>query len=321
MYYIGMEKFDVKEYFKTNNLVLAPMAGYSDIGFRHLCKKYGAGLVFTEMVSAKALLHNSEKTKVLMSTEPTEKPIALQLFGNDPEDFKNVLKLNIINKFDVIDINMGCPAPKIVKNGEGSALLEDIKLAEEIIKACVQTTEKPVSVKFRSGVRADKICVEEFATMCERAGASFITIHPRTREQGYSGHSDWELIKKVRSLIKIPIVASGDVLTFFDLKYLIDECGADAVMVGRGAVGRPEIFKELKTAKKVKLTLKQKIAQIKQHSKKLLKYYSYEVVSLEMKKHILAYVKSEPNATKLKLQIAQLNDINKIVELLENQIN
>ncbi len=316
-----MEKFNAKEYFKHNKLVLAPMAGYTDIGFRHLCRKYGAGLLFTEMISAKALLHNSEKTFTLMEILPDEHPIALQLFGNDPQDFKEVLQLDVVKNFDVVDINMGCPAPKIVKNGEGSALMENFKLAEEIIKTCVKYSSKPVSVKFRSGINENSICALEFAKMCENAGASFITLHPRTREQGYAGHSNWELIKEVANAVSIPVIASGDVLTFFDLKYLIKDCGASAVMVGRGAVGKPEIFKELESGCNISLSLQDKIQQITEHKNYLLKYYSKRAVSLEMKKHILAYVKSEVNATKLKIEIAKLNDIDDIINFLQNQIN
>ncbi len=191
-----MENFSIKDYLNTHPLLLAPMAGYTDIGFRTLCRKYGAGIVFTEMVSVKAILHDSEKTKLLMETNQSEHPIALQLFGHDPKDFEEVLKLDLVKDFDIIDINMGCPAPKIVKNGEGSALLENISLAEEIIRTCVKNTTKPVSVKFRSGVSDENLVYINFAKMCERAGASFITFHPRTRNQGYAGHSDWEKLKE-----------------------------------------------------------------------------------------------------------------------------
>ncbi len=315
-----MEKFNVKEYLKNNKLLLAPMAGYTDIGFRHLCRTFGAGIVFTEMISCKAILHNSEKTKTLMVTEPDEHPIALQLFGNDPKDFEEVLKKPFIEEFDIIDINMGCPAPKIVKNGEGSALLENLPLAEEIIKTCVKTTKLPVSVKFRSGVDDNHLVFEEFAKMCERAGASFITFHPRTRVQGYAGHSDWEKLKIVTQKVKIPVIASGDCLTYFDFNYLIEQCGVSGVMIGRGAVGRPEIFAEIKNNEKINLPLSEKLQQIKIHSEYLLKYNPETVVSCEMKKHILAYVKNLDNSTKMRIELSRCGNLKDAIKYLEEQL-
>ncbi len=316
-----MTNFNPKEYFKINNLVLAPMAGYTDIGFRHLCRKYGVGLVFTEMISAKAILYNNEKTLQLMASTEDEHPIALQLFGNDPKDFEKVLKRNEIEHFDVIDINMGCPAPKIVKNGEGSALLEDIDLAREIVTTCVKNTTKPISVKFRSGVDEDHNVAVEFAKMCEEAGASFITFHPRTRVQGYAGRADWEQIKKVVDAVTIPVVASGDVLTFFDLRYLIDECKASAVMVGRGAVGKPEIFAELKNNTKLTLSLNEKIAQIEEHINWMRQFFNENYVSSEMKKHILSYVKSFDGAIEMKKRVAVVKNIDECVKILKEYAN
>ncbi|MBP3630376.1 MAG: tRNA dihydrouridine synthase DusB [Clostridia bacterium] len=316
-----MTNFNPKEYFKKNNLVLAPMAGYTDIGFRHLCRSYGAGLVFTEMISAKAILYNNEKTLQLMASTEDEHPIALQLFGNCPEDFEQVLKRPEIRHFDVIDINMGCPAPKIVKNGEGSALLENIDLARQIIRTTVQNTHKPVSVKFRSGVDDEHIIAVEFAKMCEEEGVAFITFHPRTRAQGYAGHSDWEQIKQVVDAVNIPVIASGDVLTYLDLQYLINNCGASAVMVGRGAVGNPEIFYELKNNRKTKLTLKDKIAQIEVHIKWLRQNFSENYVSSEMKKHILSYVKSFDGAVEMKKRVAIVKNIDECIKILKEYAN
>lgn len=315
-----MQKFNPKNYFKTNKLVLAPMAGYTDIGFRHLCRKYGAGLVFTEMISVKALLHDSQKTLKLMEMEEDEHPIAIQLFGNDPADFEQVIKLDALKVFDVIDINMGCPAPKIVKNGDGSSLLRDIEKARQIIETTVKNTDKPVSVKFRSGLDSNNIVAQEFAKMCEDAGASFITIHPRTVEQGYSGKADYEIAKKVIDAVSIPVIVSGDVLTNFDLNYLTGECGASAVMIGRGALGRPEIFSEIMQDKKAKLPFKEKIGQIEEHVRYLLKIYDEKYVSLEMKKHILNYVKQESNSVELKLAIVKYDDIYEMIEFLKHYI-
>ena len=316
-----MTKFNPKVYFKKNNLVLAPMAGYTDIGFRHLCREYGAGLVFTEMISVKAILHNNEKTLQLMSSTEDEHPIALQLFGNDPKDFEEVMKRPEIGHFDVIDINMGCPAPKIVKNGEGSALLENLDHAREIIRRVVKFSQKPVSVKFRSGVDANHKIYLEFAKMCEEEGVSFITFHPRTREQGYSGRADWEQIKEVTQIVKIPVVASGDVLTNFDFRYLMQECGASAVMIGRGAIGNPEIFSEIRGILKEPLPLSEKIVQIEKHINWLQKYFSKNFISSEMKKHILGYVKSFNGAVEMKKKIAIIKDIDECIKILKDYAN
>lgn len=313
-----MANFNPKEYFKINNLVLAPMAGYSDIGFRHLCREYGVGLVFTEMISVKAILHNNQKTLQLMSTSEAEHPIALQLFGNDPKDFEEVLKRPEILNFDVIDINMGCPAPKIVKNNEGSALLEDMDLAREIIRATVRSTDKPVSVKLRSGIDDNHIVALEFAKMCEEEGVSFITLHPRTRAQGYSGHSNWEQISEVSRIVSIPVVASGDVLTRKDMEYLINDCGAAAVMIGRGAVGNPEIFKEIREGREIRLPLSKKIEQIEKHISILLKYFSENFVASEMKKHILSYIKSIDGAVELKKKVSFIKNIDECLSLLKD---
>lgn len=315
-----MKNFNIKDYLKSNPLLVAPMAGYTDIGFRYLCRKYGAGIVFTEMVSVKAILYNSEKTKLLMETNEFEHPIALQLFGHDPKDFEEVIKSGVLDNFDILDINMGCPAPKIVKNGEGSALLENLNLAEEIIKTCVKNSTKPVSVKFRSGIDDEHLVYLEFAKMCERAGASFITFHPRTQKQGYAGHSDWEKLKEVTKAVNIPVIASGDCLTYFDFKYLMEQCGVSGVMIGRGAVGRPEIFTEIKNNKPLNLTLKDKIEQIKIHSELLKKNNSYASVSMEMKKHILAYIKNFENSTSQKVELCKLNTIDEMIKYLEDNI-
>ena len=312
-----MTKFNPNQYFKINNLVLAPMAGYTDIGFRHLCREYGAGLVFTEMISAKAILYNNAKTLQLLSMTDDEHPIALQLFGNNPEDFEEVLKRSEVEKFDVIDINMGCPAPKIVKNGEGSALLENLNLAREIIRSTVRSTDKPVSVKFRSGVDENNNVAIEFAKMCEEEGVSFITFHPRTRVQGYSGHADWSQIKKVTEAVSIPVVASGDVLTIFDLKYLIEECGASAVMIGRGAIGKPEIFSEITGRLSRKLTFAEKILQIEKHVEWMRKYFSENFVSSEIKKHILSYIKALDGAVEMKKRIAVIKNIDECIAILK----
>ena len=204
----------------------------------------GASLTVTEMVSAKALMYESAKTYDLLQTFEGEKPVAVQIFGREPEIMALACKNPALDKFDIIDINMGCPAPKIVKNGEGSALMKEFDLAKDIIKACVNATKKPVTVKFRLGFEEDNIVAVEFAKMCEESGASAITVHGRTREQFYSGKVNYEAIKAIKQAVKIPVIGNGDITDKESLKRML-ATGVDAVMIGRGAIGNPWIFKEL----------------------------------------------------------------------------
>ncbi len=313
-------KLKIKNVTTKNNIFLAPMAGYTDVGFRHMCKKYGAGLTTTEMVSVKALTYGSEKTMELLYTSSLEDVKCVQLFGHTPEDFVSVIKSGVVDKFDIIDINMGCPAPKIYSNGDGSALLSNLPLASEIIKACVNSTNKPITVKFRSGIDEDHLVGVEFARMCEKSGASLITIHPRTRVQGYSGHSDWELVKQITKAVKIPVVVSGDIKTIEDVNYLTNECGASGVMIGRNALGKPEIFAELLNNTKMSMTLSEKLDQIKEHIHELEKYYDEKYIYLNMKKHILAYLAGFNNATKLKEEIVRAESLAETIDLIEKAI-
>lgn len=301
-----------------NNVFLAPMAGYTDVGFRALCKRYGAGLTCTEMISAKALSMGSKKTEELLASLPEESPIAVQLFGNEKEAFRLAIKSGKLDKFNIIDINMGCPAPKIVGNREGSFLMTDIAMAEEIIRTCVASTDKPISVKFRSGWDALHINAVEFAQMCERAGASMITVHPRTKTQGYSGHSDWELIREVVKAVSIPVIASGDVYSRADADYLTNECGASGVMVGRATLGKPEIFEEIIKDIKTDFSMEQKQQQILEHIKILREFYPEKFVYATMKKHILNYLKNFNNATKLKQQVCLAESLDEMLDILNN---
>lgn len=311
-----VKKLKIKDLRLKNNVFLAPMAGYTDVGFRSLCAKYGAGLTFTEMVSAKALCYGSEKTKELLNCHGKDKTVAVQLFGNDPESFKQVLISGMLDSFKMIDINMGCPAPKIVANKEGSFLMTDIARASEIIKACVESTKKPVSVKFRSGFSKDTINAVEFACMCEQSGASMITIHPRTKEQGYSGTADWEIVKEITKKVSIPVIVSGDIKSRKDLDYLVKECGASGVMVARASLGKPEIFEEILTNKPLNMSLKDKLTQIKEHIEIMRLYHSEKFVSMTMKKHILNYIKDFENATKLKVKVCECSDLDSMLKII-----
>ena len=250
----------IKNVQTRSDIFLAPMAGVTDEGFRKLCVDYGAGLTYTEMVSAKALYKNSKKTLKLLRVAENEKPIAVQLFGHEPEVFYEVIKSGVLDKFDIIDINMGCPAPKIVKNGDGSVLLRNMDLARQIIEKCVSATDKPITVKFRMGYYENQNVAVEFAKMCEEAGASAITIHGRTKEQMYSGRANYDVIKDVVSAVKIPVIGNGDVVDKSSYEQML-KTGVAAVMIGRGALGNPELFSEL-LGKPQKVN---KLQQIKEH--------------------------------------------------------
>lgn len=241
-----------------NGLFLAPMAGITDKSFRALCKNFGAGLTTTEMVSVKGLYYNSKNTFKLLEISSCEKPCAVQLFGHEPEIFKAVLKSGVLDKFDIIDINMGCPAPKIVKNGDGSALMKNLDLASQIIKACVASTTKPVTVKFRKGFKKNDDKLIEFAKMCEESGANAITIHPRTREDMFSGTIDLNDIKKVKESVSIPVIGNGDVVDICSYEQMSQVC--DGVMIGRGAFKRPEIFSEIINSQTTNLNGQQDIS-------------------------------------------------------------
>ena len=228
-----------------NNLILAPMAGVSDLPFRLLCREQGAGLTVMEMVSAKAILYKNRNTEELMRTVPEDHPVSLQLFGSDP-DIVSEIALQIEERpYDILDFNMGCPVPKVVKNGEGSALMRDPKKAAQIVRACVRKIHKPMTVKIRKGFNDDEVNAAELAKMLEDAGAAAIAVHGRTREQYYSGKADWEIIRQVKEAVKIPVIGNGDVTGPESALAMLEQTGCDAVMIGRAARGNPWIFRSV----------------------------------------------------------------------------
>ncbi len=273
-----------------SNIILAPMAGYTDLAFRQMCCEFGAGLVCTEMVSSKALSYKNKKTEDLLLSLPQTKPSAVQIFGHEPKIMAEAVQNPLLDKFDIIDINMGCPATKITKNGDGSALLKNFDLAKQIIKACVGATEKPITVKFRIGYNDGEDIATEFAKMCEEAGASAITVHGRTTKQGYSGKANYEAIKRVKEAVNIPVFANGDCKSKEDYFNIIRQTNADGVMIGRGALGCPEIFAEL-SAKEISSI--DKFSQIKYHYETLLKFYSEKLVVMNMRAHLAYYLKGK----------------------------
>ena len=296
-----------------NNLILAPMAGVTDIAFRSLCVSEGADYAVTEMVSVKALEYRNEKTFDLLRTADNEKIKVVQLFGYEPESFANVVQMPELDKFDIIDINMGCPMPKVADNGSGSALMKNMELAREIIKACVNATDKPVTVKFRKGWDDESCNAVEFAKMCESAGASAITIHPRTREQYYSGKADWNIARQIKEAVTIPVIISGDIVDVQSYHKALEITGCDAVMIGRGALGNPAIFSSLRGEKSQYSTYD----FIVRHIDILRQYYSDSLIVKYMRKHLLWYLKSYQNSKTIKSEIVTYNSIDEVLNVLK----
>lgn len=303
----------IKDIQFKNGLILAPMAGVTDVAFRSICIDYGADAGITEMISAKALAYENPKTLDLTITAENEKIKIVQIFGSDPDIMSQMCASKSLEKFDIIDINMGCPAPKIVNNGEGSFLMTNMDLAEKIIRKCVSATNKPITVKFRSGWDSTHINAVEFAKMCERAGASAITIHGRTRMQMYSGNVDLDIIKAVKQSVNIPVIASGDVVDFDSYKHTMEYTKCDGVMIGRGALGNPYIFSQILNNDKDF----DKYRVIENHIKMLESYYPKNFVSGHIRKHLLWYLKGEYNASEIKRFVSTEPDLNKVLEVLK----
>ncbi len=304
-----------------NNVFLAPMAGVTDIIFRSICKEMGCGLVYTEMVSSKALYYGSENTKELLKVSSKEVPVAVQIFGSEPLVMAKACD-NFNDNIDIclIDINMGCPAPKIVKNGDGSALMKNPKLAYEIVKAVKEASNKPVTVKFRKGFDNNDINAVEFAKCIEAAGADAITIHGRTREQMYEGKADWDIIRQVKEAVKIPVIGNGDVFCAEDAVNITRQTGCDGIMIARGAQGNPWIFQQITQIlrdEEVKLpTGSEKIEIAINHLKQAVEYYGENRAVREMRKHISWYIKGIRNSTNIKNKINSETESIRVIETL-----
>ncbi len=296
---------------EVGNLFLAPMAGVSDVGFRKVCKMLGADLTYVEMINVNALLHENEHTKKLLETADNENIKVVQIFGHDPEVMAKAVASPLLEKFDIIDINFGCPAPKIVKNGDGSALLKHLDKIAQICKSCTDATSKPITAKIRIGFDANENNAIEVAKVCEQNGISAITVHGRTRAQMYSGTVDYETIKKVKQAVKIPVIGNGDVVDEKSYKNMLDT-GVDGVMIGRGALGRPWIFSELRGK-----SVDNKFDIIKCHVDTLRKYYSDDELCVTLRKHFLWYINGIPRAAKYRLMLATTKNLDESLDILK----
>lgn len=314
-----MNLFDTS---KKKLIAFAPMAGVSDVVYRGICSKYGAKYTYTEMVSALGISYNPERGKELRMRDVSENICALQLFGSDPKVMAKIAK-QYHHDYDFIDINMGCPAPKIIKNNQGAALMKSPQLASDIVKAMVDAIDKPITVKIRIGWDEQHINAVEFAKMLEKAGASSIAVHGRHRQQFYAGKVDLDMIAKVKQAVSIPVIGNGDIFCAQDAKTMIDKTNCDGIMVARGAQGNPFIFEQitdLLNGNSVKeYTIEERIKIILEHAKSLENIFGEKIMSLKMRKHLCWYSKGLRNSTqykKIAIKVLSYNDIENFCELL-----
>ena len=301
-----------------NKIILAPMAGITDLPFRLLCREQGCDMVYTEMVSAKGMMYNMNRSEPLLVTDPKERPVGVQIFGSEPEIMAKEAAILAERDFDFIDINMGCPVPKIVNNGEGSALLKDTELAGRIIKAVSSAVDKPVTVKIRAGFDKDSINAVLMAKTAEENGAAAIAVHARTREMFYQGEADWNIIKAVKDAVNIPVIGNGDIRNSDDMKRMKEETGCDSVMVGRAAKGNPWIFAELKdpdnftppTVSDIKETMLR-------HASMMLSQKGEYTAIHEMRKHVAWYMAGVRNSSKMRREINTVSTFAELESLID----
>lgn len=303
-------------------LVLGPMAGVTDLPFRMLCKEKGADLIYTEMVSAKGIMYNNKNTIPLLEVNEKERPVALQLFGSDPKILGDMAHKIEDRNYDILDINMGCPVPKIVNNGEGSALMDNPKLIGEIVKSVVDSTNKPVTIKIRKCFKEDVLNAVEIAQIAEANGASAIAVHPRSRGQYYSGKADWNVIAEVKNAVSIPVIGNGDIFTPMDAKNMLEQTGCDGIMLARGVRGNPWLFSQVKhylnTGELLeKPSIDELIETIIRHARMQIDFKGEFMGMREMRKHVAWYTNGYHNAAKLRNMVNQVEEFDDLLQLLD----
>lgn len=315
-------KLQIGNVILKNNVILAPMAGVTDLPFRLLCKEQGAGLLCMEMVSAKAIYYNNKNTETLMQIEPEERPVSLQLFGSDPVIMSEMAKRIEDRPFDILDINMGCPVPKVVNNGEGSALMKNPGLVRKIVTSVSKAIKKPLTVKIRKGFDENNINAVEIAKIIEDSGAAAVAVHGRTRQQYYSGKADWDIIRQVKEAVSIPVIGNGDVDSPQKAKQLLEETGCDGIMVGRATEGNPWIFREishyLDTGELLPHPALEEVKEmILRHARLQLEYKGEYTGMREMRKHVAWYTAGFPHSARLRGAVNEIESMEQLMVLLD----
>ena len=313
---------DIRAVLRSNPLVLAPMAGITDFPFRRICKEMGAGLVFSEMLSVEALVREHKRTFGMLHTDPSERPVVFQIFGSNPRSMAEAASIVSQGEVDFLDINMGCPVPKILKSGAGAALLRDVGLAREIMEAVVEASAIPVTVKVRLGWDDQNLVVRDLARSAEAVGIAAVTVHGRTKAQGFSGKADWSMIKAVKDAVSIPVIGNGDVRSAQDAKRMLEETGCDGVMIGRAIEGNPWIFREAKQYLETGIVppppaLVERQAVMLRHLKDMVRLAGADIGVREMRKHLCWYTKGLPGGGEFRERVNHLTGVNDVKQEIE----